>query len=189
MLFPSLSIGVTYSEVTMPKHRYELCATPTADELASYRQVRIIRDHILQHGGTDISAPIEWIENPEPEWYWSQWMDPLLTRGALMPPGTHGVHEEPMLEKVNDQSQCHKNATTLFLRKQVNSFATGFALFKNGIWCHHSWGIRTAGREDVLVETIGEAFDNYFGVRYEGTEGVQRAKGLYNAVSKTQWTD
>jgi hypothetical protein len=106
-----------------------------------------------------------------------------------MIPSTHRVVEEPMLAKRNNQSQCHKNATTLFLRKQVNAFATGFALYEDGIWYHHSWGIRSRCCEEIVVETIGEEFESYFGVPYYGAEGVATARVLYNNVSDNFWPE
>jgi hypothetical protein len=161
---------------------------PTAADLASHPEVRAIRELVLQKGGgNNINAPHEWIENPEPRWYWSQWMDPLLTHGILMAPSTHRVVEERMPAKHYNEHECHKNATTLFLRKQVNAFATGFALHDDGIWYHHSWGIRSRCCEEVIVETIGDEFESYFGAVYYGEIGKQRAEGLYKAVTNTPW--
>jgi hypothetical protein len=78
--------------------------------------------------------------------------------------------------------ECHKNAATLFLNQEVDSFATGFALDPDKVWYFHSWGIRNADHP-VLVETVGQRFDRYFGAEYSGEVGKKRAEGLLSTVT------
>lgn len=145
---------------------------PTEEMLASRPDVKAIKDLVLRHGGKDIDVPREWLDHVES--IWAIWMSPLHTEGRCL--------EGDVEERKMEPSQCHKNATTLFLNHQVDLFATGFALDPDRVWYFHSWGIRKADRP-VIVETVGQRFDRYFGAVYSGEVGKERAKGLYNAVT------
>jgi hypothetical protein len=145
---------------------------PTADDLASRPDVKAIRDMLLNHGGTEIDVPGEWLRDED--CLWRVWMRPVLDRGCLM---GDRVEEHFMAKQ-----DCHKNSATLFLEGQVDAFVTGFGLHPNGIWYFHSWGIRNENGE-VVIETVGELFDKYVGPTYTGNEGTERVKGLLSTVT------
>lgn len=51
---------------------------------------------------------------------------------------------------IMEMSRCHDNCDILLSNGTINEYHTGFALSKDGLWRHHSWGVTSNG---VIIET------------------------------------
>jgi hypothetical protein len=51
--------------------------------------------------------------------------------------------------KTGKQGDCHNNVGQLFQKGTVGQWIIGFALSEDGLWRHHSWGMK----DGQLVET------------------------------------
>ena len=68
------------------------------------------------------------------------------------------VMNYPVVAAADSYSICHLNVAHLFLRKDIQGIATGFALALDGVWYRHSWGLN----EHRIIETNGK-FTDYWG--------------------------
>jgi hypothetical protein len=70
----------------------------------------------------------------------------------------------PVVEKIMERGECHLNASILFAAGRVNAIGTGYAIFSNGLWASHSWGVRREKNgTNVVVETTFRS-EYYFGL-------------------------
>ena len=97
-----------------------------------------------------------------------------VAKGAIIP--YRAEHKE------GRTNECHGNSIALFDEDEANIDMSGFALANDGKWYHHSWCSRTKGCEVVIVETVSEKFEKYFGIEYRGRKTVERLRDwLQNA--------
>ena len=61
--------------------------------------------------------------------------------------------DKNIIFKKMENSHCHDNVFLLLALKKLKSMQSGYALSKDGLWRHHSWGI---DKNDKIVETTIE---------------------------------
>jgi hypothetical protein len=113
-------------------------------------EIHILREKLLALGGEEIVASPPEILDPTV---------PLLAdRGQPMP-----FPAEVYLMKA---SNCHGNVVELWRTKKrpgLFGVATGFALFDDGLWRRHSWGVGASKAGYKIVETTDPRMA-YFGI-------------------------
>lgn len=105
---------------------------------------------VLRHGGRLVVPP----PSPDPL------LDMLRTEGRVW---RGDVTLRPL-----QQSDCHRNAVSLWRDGEAPGVGTGYALSDDGLWREHSWGVGARGE---LLETT-EDRRIYFGIEFKG-EDVQ----------------
>ena len=105
---------------------------------------------VLPHGGRLVVPP----RSPDPL------LDMLRTEGRVW-------HNEVTLRPLQ-QSDCHRNAVSLWREGKATALGTGYALSDDGLWREHSWAV---GPQGELLETT-EPRRTYFGIELKG-EGAE----------------
>jgi hypothetical protein len=71
-------------------------------------------------------------------------------------------------------NRCHQNTLELFDQDDANIIASGFALYDDGKWYHHSWCVREENGDITVIETTPRDFKKYVGLEYRTPEDVKR---------------